>query len=423
MSNTICGICRDENTSFETRCGHLFHQECLSLWLNEQNVCPYCRTKITSNKSFEYALRYYKGEEEALKGMSEYEIIEMLCHFCIKKIDNFESIISALMKLDWKLDDPLDHDGKTLMSVACESDNLPMIYHLIKIGVDINQFDYRLNQYPVIYAVKKGNLELLDFLIDHGANLNLHEKYHTNAPIFFACTYAKLPVVERLLQANLDVNVRSNENYTPLHALSVNSQDKDSNRLTIAKLLISKGAQINARDSVHFTPLHYAVKGGFKELVELFIEQGAYVNFRNSRRQTALHQAINDCNTELAKKLIELGADIKARDLLGRQPIHYAMMGQRNNSGDWEKVYKILETLVSAGADINAQTTRGATAFHYVHHDSELGILKKFVELGANISIEDRKGRDLAFRARKRGLSNIMSWIENINSKKILTND
>lgn len=47
--NTSCSICIDEFKDNELlkqlKCGHIFHQECLSQWLINMDICPYCNKK------------------------------------------------------------------------------------------------------------------------------------------------------------------------------------------------------------------------------------------------------------------------------------------------------------------------------------------------------------------------------------------
>jgi len=41
-----CPICYEEydpETLIRTPCQHIFHQECLDLWTENNNTCPYCR--------------------------------------------------------------------------------------------------------------------------------------------------------------------------------------------------------------------------------------------------------------------------------------------------------------------------------------------------------------------------------------------
>ena len=41
---TICLLQYTEETKKATECQHIFHQECIDRWLQENNSCPLCRT-------------------------------------------------------------------------------------------------------------------------------------------------------------------------------------------------------------------------------------------------------------------------------------------------------------------------------------------------------------------------------------------
>ena len=43
----ICSICLSGGSNIVFKCGHFFHNECSSIWLQENNTCPNCRKKIT----------------------------------------------------------------------------------------------------------------------------------------------------------------------------------------------------------------------------------------------------------------------------------------------------------------------------------------------------------------------------------------
>jgi len=51
MRGAICTICTELFDSSRDvsalRCGHIFHGDCLSPWLNQSMTCPQCRQKIT----------------------------------------------------------------------------------------------------------------------------------------------------------------------------------------------------------------------------------------------------------------------------------------------------------------------------------------------------------------------------------------
>ena len=45
--NDVCGICIDnEGTMYQLPCKHVFHRECLKLWIKKTKTCPMCRHKL-----------------------------------------------------------------------------------------------------------------------------------------------------------------------------------------------------------------------------------------------------------------------------------------------------------------------------------------------------------------------------------------
>ena len=49
-----CSICleyiRDKRSCRETKCGHIYHRQCLNKWLRVGNTCPYCRAELKSRR-------------------------------------------------------------------------------------------------------------------------------------------------------------------------------------------------------------------------------------------------------------------------------------------------------------------------------------------------------------------------------------
>jgi len=50
MKGAVCTICTEQFECFHTvsalKCGHIFHAECVSVWLNQSMTCPQCRQKV-----------------------------------------------------------------------------------------------------------------------------------------------------------------------------------------------------------------------------------------------------------------------------------------------------------------------------------------------------------------------------------------
>lgn len=117
------------------------------------------------------------------------------------------------------------------------------------------------------------------------------------------------------------------------------------------RMLLDAGAQPTEGNEL----LHYAVsKRGHPNLVALLLETGAKVDERRSYlRQTPLHLA-RDAYVE---SLIRAGADVNAQDEAGLTPLHYAV-----RDGQMVKV----RLLLAAGADSSISDTFDLTASDWV---------------------------------------------------------
>jgi NACalpha-BTF3-like transcription factor len=52
----VCSICfesLEDDKIHTTKCSHSYHKECLEKWLNKNNTCPICRTKIGNKRNRE----------------------------------------------------------------------------------------------------------------------------------------------------------------------------------------------------------------------------------------------------------------------------------------------------------------------------------------------------------------------------------
>ncbi|WP_264338448.1 ankyrin repeat domain-containing protein [Wolbachia endosymbiont (group A) of Cheilosia soror] len=201
------------------------------------------------------------------------------------------------------------------------------------------------------------------------------------------------------------------------------------------KSLISEGAKVNVKDQDNKTPLHLAAEKGHKEVVEALLDKGANVNavdkdgktpFKlaaNEEIQTLLEntakllEAAREGNIEEVKSLISEGANVHAQDRFGNAPLHWAAGNDNtgainallaagahvNKENDWGYTPLYLaatysckegvEVLLRANADVNKEGKLfGYTPLHSAAKKDSKEVVEVLLNNGANVNAVNRNG-------------------------------
>jgi len=125
--------------------------------------------------------------------------------------------------------------------------------------------------------------------------------------VFSAVLDDDIPKLKALIDAKVDLNVRSIDDVTPLIAATVLDSQK------VVQLLLDANANVNAKDSSGWTALiHSANTNGNPEIASALIKAHADINASGKYGTTALFMAAVKGNIDLVKALVEAGADLNA---------------------------------------------------------------------------------------------------------------
>ena len=304
-------------------------------------------------------------------------------------------------------------------------------------GLSVKDLDAKGNS-AFNYAARTGNIEMMDLLIDQGVDYKTLNTEGGNAMLFAAKgsrgVINPLSVYKYLEKKGVEPNIITKSGITPLHILAAENTDVatfkyfmkkgvDANRqnadglnalmiaayendLAVVEFLVNETKEINTTNAKGETSLNRAVAGNTAEVVNFLLSEGAHVNeatgealiasYRKGKEKelearlasiyadnfnpsavqaegnTLLHYAVQRDDLGLVKIVLNWEMEINAVNDDGNTALHLAAMKTSNP--------EMLQYLIDQGADANAKTVFGESAFDLA---SENELLAKN---GANLS-------------------------------------
>ncbi len=225
-----------------------------------------------------------------------------------------------------------------------------------------------VNHVALDYAAANGRLDTAKLLIDAGAAPVDDELSQFETPLQYAIQSRSLPMIALLLDHGHSPNTAvgwrgESASATPPLDMAIATGD-----IKIVKLLLSRKPDLKRRNTYSQTPLHYAAENADVATVELLLQAGAdpyAVTLRFSlpcgsgeeetpQHDTPLHFAAARGKPAVIQALLKAGAKIEAKNVHGNTPL-LATVEPPIYTGNDEPPSKNIETLLAAGANVNAQ--------------------------------------------------------------------
>lgn len=191
--------------------------------------------------------------------------------------------------------------------------------------------------------------------------------------LYIAASQGHNQIMQLLLDYGADVNQRTIDGYTALHATSQRDHYKS------LRVLLDSHANVNAAGPNNAHAIHFATQNGNHELVELLIQYGADLNVKiEDTGLTPLMIASQLGLVKIVTILVLSGVDLDAEDAVGNTALHFAAREGNHN---------IAYILLAAGADsyiTNMEDDNPIDLAIYHGHTNVVCILEEIFEPMSN---------------------------------------
>ncbi|MGE0206797.1 MAG: ankyrin repeat domain-containing protein [Candidatus Babeliales bacterium] len=233
---------------------------------------------------------------------------------------------------------------------------------------------------PLIHAIRvEKNKTKVEKLLAEGASVNERD-IRTFTPLHYAALEGDIEIINILIQCKANLNAQTDNGQTPLHWA------KDGKTV---KCLLSLGALI-LKDNNLETPLLYEIGS------PLFEEDAtdAAIELIKSGKEDLNNASFLECAIELQNfkiitSLVQAGAKVNIVSNSGYTPLHTALHEFVFKRGN----LSIVQYLLSKGADVNGGITRGTTPLHLAVYSKNKELCKLLCKAGADITIKDEENR------------------------------
>ena len=323
-----------------------------------------------------------------------------------------------------------DND-QTILHVACEKGDLPIVKKVLEAGADPNSRDGSTFT-PLMLAVQHVDdvraANIITVLCEFKCNVNIQTSHFSRSltALHLACELGKEKCAQILAGRGANSLVRAKDGSIPLHlACKGGYHTLISSLITV---LITEES-IKACDYIRgWTPLRYAcqyhhiecvkmiVVGFPKLLLQIHTEYNlTFHSQRDEDGRTILHHACLRNDIQFVENLLNLGADPNAQDNNGATPLMSALQCHGSDTD-----MNILSLLLSLDWKPDIKDNSGRTALHHSAKCNVIRIPLMLISAGSDVTAVDNYGQRFSDLISKVSLQFINKQLLRIDRRHII---
>ena len=327
--------------------------------------------------------------------------------------------------------------GRTPLMNAALNGNVQAVKSMIKRGADPSLTDYT-GWNTLHFAAQGGDTDIISLIHTHLPNID-SKTGEGITPLMLAASCGKLHAVKWFLEKGATVACECNRGWNTLHCAAKggdtdiislihthlpNIESKTgegytplmvaafTGKLHAVKWFLEKGAAIACKDKTGWNALHHAAESGDTDIISLIHTHLPNIESKTGEGYTPLMVAAFTGKLHAVKWFLEKGAAIACKDKTGWNALHHAA-----ESGDTD----IISLIHTHLPNIESKTGEGYTPLMVAAFTGKLHAVKWFLEKGAALACEDKRGWSPLHHAARGGdpdtIDLILTHLPDVDSK------
>ncbi|RDW62024.1 hypothetical protein BP6252_11457 [Coleophoma cylindrospora] len=250
-----------------------------------------------------------------------------------------------------------------------------------------------------------GNFRVVKFLVEHQAEVNMKTD-DGFTPLYIASQNGHIEVVKFLVEHQAEVNTKTDDGSTPLYVASRNGYIEVvkflvEHQAEVVKFLVEHQAEVNIKTDDGSTLLYIASQNGYIEVVKFLVEHQAEVNTKAGGGFTPLCVASENGHVEVVKFLVEHQAEVNMKIDGGFTPLYIA-----SETGHIE----VVKFLVEHQAEVDIKTD-DATPLFIASRNGHIEVVKFLVEHQAEVNTKTDDGFTPLYIASQNGHIEVVKFL------------